>query len=199
MAVDVVVLLVPLPVLCSTRGTMYNHAYTGGRSVAHEVGQPEYRRVMNALRRGIADEKLKVGMPIPSTDKLIEEHGVSKTVIRRAVDELKAEGLLEGRPGKGVYVRARPTDLQVEHQSVLELAQGLEAVQAQIRVLQSVDVEILNKVNEELRKLRGIVAMLQAQLMNLYARVGQPYPRDAAPLEIDGDQDTPGANHAFGA
>jgi DNA-binding transcriptional regulator YhcF (GntR family) len=198
-AADVVVLLVPHSVLCSTRETMYNHAYTGGRSVADEVGQPEYRRVMNALRKGIADEKLKVGLPIPSTDKLIEEHGVSKTVIRRAVDELKAEGLLEGRPGKGVYVRARPTDLQVEHQSVLELAQGLEAVQAQLHVLQSADVEILNKVNEELRKLRGIVAVLQAQLMDLYARVGQPYPRDAAPLKVEDDQGTSGANHAFGA
>lgn len=167
--------------------------------MAHEVGQPEWRRVMDALRKGIADEKLKVGMPIPSTDKLIEEHGVSKTVIRRAVDELKAEGLLEGRPGKGVYVLARPKDLQVEHQSVLELAQGLEAVQEQIRVLQSADVEILNKVDEELRTLRGIVAVLQAQLMDLYARVGQPYPHDAAPLKAEGDQDAPGAKQAFGA
>lgn len=75
-------------------------------------GQPEYQRVMEDLRRQIAAGHLAVGDPIPSTAKLGSQYNVSSTVVRRAVTELTAEGLLYGQAGKGVFVQARPATVE---------------------------------------------------------------------------------------
>ncbi|MEU9031462.1 winged helix-turn-helix domain-containing protein [Streptomyces sp. NPDC048383] len=83
-----------------------------GEAVGEPSGQPEYQRVMEDLRRQIAEGDLKVGDPIPSTAKLGSQYGVSSTVVRRAVTELTAEGLLYGKAGKGVFVQAQPDPLE---------------------------------------------------------------------------------------
>lgn len=36
--------------------------------------------------------------------KLTAEFGIAEVTVREAVDALKAEGLLAGTPGKGIYV-----------------------------------------------------------------------------------------------
>ncbi|MEU3464767.1 winged helix-turn-helix domain-containing protein [Streptomyces sp. NPDC006733] len=150
-----------------------------------EIGQPEYKRIMNDLRRQIHDGRLEVGSAIPSTVNLEKEYGVSSTVVRRAVRELRAEGLLYGQPGKAVYVLALPQDAQSEHQSVERLATGLAAVQSQVNEMQAGDPEQLMNLRAELAELRRVVAVLQTQLIDLYGRLGQPYQRDSAPLQAE--------------
>lgn len=78
--------------------------------MGEQTGQPEYRRVMADLRNQIANDDIAVGSPIPSTAELTETYNVSVTVVRRAIAELKAEGLLRGQPGKAVYVQAKPVE-----------------------------------------------------------------------------------------
>jgi DNA-binding GntR family transcriptional regulator len=95
--------------------------------VGEQTGQPEYRRVMDDLRAQIASGGLAVGAPIPSTAELKEQHDVSVTVVRRAVAELKEEGLLQGQPGKGVYVQAEPNDVPTAH------SEEFQAIMREIR------------------------------------------------------------------
>jgi len=56
----------------------------------------------------IAEQALRSGQRLPPQDKLAEQLGVSRTVIREAVRFLIAKGLIEARKGSGVYVR--PSD-----------------------------------------------------------------------------------------
>jgi DNA-binding GntR family transcriptional regulator len=72
------------------------------------VGLPAYQRVAGDLRNRIAGGELPVGSAIPSTARLIEQYRVSSTVARAAVAQLRADGLVVGQPGKGVFVRATP-------------------------------------------------------------------------------------------
>ncbi|MEU2391863.1 GntR family transcriptional regulator [Streptomyces sp. NPDC007369] len=65
-----------------------------------------YLLVAEAFRRLIAEGEWPVGSRLPSRDFLGETYGVGENVIRRAQELLIAEGLLEGRPGSGTYVRA---------------------------------------------------------------------------------------------
>ncbi|MFF8177763.1 winged helix-turn-helix domain-containing protein [Streptomyces chartreusis] len=134
---------------------------------------------MEDLRAQISDERLKVGEPIPSTATLTGVYGVSSTVIRRAVSELTREGLLYGQPGKAVFVQAKPEDVHQEQLTLERLAQGLASLQTQVNTMQSPDREALNDLQQELADLRGTVELLQSQLIDLYGRLGQPYPRDA--------------------
>jgi DNA-binding transcriptional regulator YhcF (GntR family) len=172
--------------MCCTRGGLYNMVHIGrGDSVGDKVGQPEYRRVMDDLRQKISDERFKVGEPIPSTATLTAAYGVSSTVIRRAVSELTREGILYGQPGKAVFVQAKPEDIHQEQVTLERLAQGLASLQTQVNDMQSPDTNALEGLRRELGELRGTVELLQSQLIDLFARVGQPYPRDARPPQSE--------------
>jgi DNA-binding GntR family transcriptional regulator len=72
------------------------------------TGQPKYLHVADQLRRAISAGVHPVGSELPSTVRLTESYGVSTTVVRAAVRELRDEGLVRGQPGKAVYVTAEP-------------------------------------------------------------------------------------------
>jgi DNA-binding transcriptional regulator YhcF (GntR family) len=176
------VLVVLRELVCSTRCSLHNLVHKGGPPLGDQIGQPEYRRLMQDLRRQIAEGRLAIGEPIPSTVSLGQQYGVSSTVVRRAVSELRAEGLLYGHPGKGVFVKAMPEEVATEKQVLEHLASGLADVQSKVDSLQTADAGTLEAFRRELADLRRIVAVLQTQLIDLYGRMGQPYPRDSAPL-----------------
>ncbi|MEU9836446.1 GntR family transcriptional regulator [Streptosporangium sp. NPDC048047] len=67
-----------------------------------------YLRVADELRERIRSGRLKPGEKLPSQRLLAEEHGVSEILIRRALDILRNEGLIESRQGSGSRVRTRP-------------------------------------------------------------------------------------------
>ncbi|OKI52954.1 GntR family transcriptional regulator [Micromonospora sp. CB01531] len=68
----------------------------------------KYERVADAIREQIRTGQLKPGDKLPSITQLKEQHGVSYGSIRGAMLVLKAERLVEGRPGEGVYVADQP-------------------------------------------------------------------------------------------
>lgn len=173
------VLLVRPARVCCTRGGLYNLVHKG-EFVGDTLGQPEYRRVMGDLRRQIVDGQLEVGAPIPSTASLKSQYGVSITVVRRAVAELRNEGLLYGQTGKGVFVRAKPEDVEQESLTIDRLAAGLATLQRQVEGMDSPSPHALAEVTREVRDLRAEVDKLRTELIDLFGRLGQPYPRDAA-------------------
>lgn len=125
-----------------------------------ESSGPEYRRVADDLKEKITSEELKVDEAIPSTSKLMEQYGLSSTVIRAAISRLRDEGILKGHPGKGVYVLAKPETVAKQRADTQTLNRQLE------------------ELKTEIERLVGKVAKLQAHLCDLYARLGQPYPND---------------------
>lgn len=66
----------------------------------------KYERVASAIRDQIMSGQLQPGDKLPSLAQLQQIHGVSYGSIRAAMLILKTEGLVEGRPGEGVYVRS---------------------------------------------------------------------------------------------
>ncbi|MER5887004.1 GntR family transcriptional regulator [Streptomyces sp. NPDC001941] len=64
-----------------------------------------YQRVAEAFRERITDGTWPTGHRLPSRAQLGAEFGEGENVIRKAQETLIAEGLLEGRPGAGTYVR----------------------------------------------------------------------------------------------
>ncbi|QDY06563.1 MULTISPECIES: FadR/GntR family transcriptional regulator [unclassified Micromonospora] len=69
------------------------------------MNTPKYEQVASAIRDQIRAGKLIPGDQLPTTKGLIETYGVSYGSVRTALLILKAEGLIEGRQGEGVYVR----------------------------------------------------------------------------------------------
>lgn len=186
--------------VCCTRCCLYNQVHKDareGHAVDDSLGQPEYRRVMDDLRRKIVNGELKVGSPIPSTTKLMTEYGVSSTVVRRAVSELRTEGLLIGQSGKGVFVRARPDAAASEQATLDRLSQGFDKLEKRVEEMDSANKELATKFKAELTELRTLVAALQTQLIELYGRTGQPYPYNTLPASTSTSD--VGDGHAAGA
>jgi GntR family transcriptional regulator len=124
-----------------------------GGQVTESVGRPAYQEVADDLRRRIVTGDLAVGAAIPSTANLIKAYGVSSTVVRAAVAQLRGDGLLVGQPGKGVFVRATPASVTKRAASIDELSQ-------QVGVL------------------RGEMREIRERLIGLYDILGKPYPGD---------------------
>jgi len=86
-------------------------------------------RVVSGLKDKILAGDLPAGHKLPSEAELIEEFGVSRTVVREAVTRLRAEGLVETFHGRGSFVLAmpEPTSFTVEsaairtHHDVLDM------------------------------------------------------------------------------
>lgn len=65
-------------------------------------------RLAALLGERIERGELKPGERLPTEQALAETHGVSRTVVREAVHQLKSRGLLSSRQGSGVFVEAAP-------------------------------------------------------------------------------------------
>src|SRR3954454_16901747 len=87
------------------------------------------QRVVMGLKDKILAGDLRPGRKLPSEAELIEEFGVSRTVVREAVTRLRAEGMVETFQGRGSFVLAmpQPTSFTVEagairtHHDVLDV------------------------------------------------------------------------------
>ncbi|MER7579976.1 winged helix-turn-helix domain-containing protein [Kitasatospora sp. NPDC097691] len=71
-------------------------------------GAPAYLQLADDLREQIRSGKLAAGTALSSTQKLMDSHGVSSTVVKNAVSLLRAEGYVIGHQGKGVFVQLPP-------------------------------------------------------------------------------------------
>jgi DNA-binding LacI/PurR family transcriptional regulator len=75
-----------------------------GFSRGKSGGEHLYRQVAQNIGQQIRAGNLKPGERLPSMDDLSEVYGVTKITVRRALLELKSEGLLYTRPAQGTYV-----------------------------------------------------------------------------------------------
>jgi LacI family transcriptional regulator len=126
-------------------------------------GRPEgehlYRQVAENIGQQIRSGKFKPGGRLPSMDDLASLFGVTKITVRRALLELKSEGLLYTRPAQGTYVAdALPPEKGRRHSKVLTV--GLVS-----RVLLPENPgpyhsEILSSLRVEISKRRGNLVVL---------------------------------------
>lgn len=158
--------------------------------MAETQAGPAYKRLADELRSQIARGDLPVGSALPSASQLMKTHAVSTTVVRDALKILRDEGLVYGQAGKAVYVRATPEESAAERMSLDELTQGFHQLEERVTGLSApADTAAIDELREEMVELRRSVAVLQAQLIELYGRVGQPYPRDKVPLRTEAAPD----------
>jgi GntR family transcriptional repressor for pyruvate dehydrogenase complex len=99
-------------------------------------------RVAEALSDEITSGRLSPGERLPSEVQLVEQLGVSRTVVREAVSRLRNAGLVEPRQGSGVFVlapRVKPLDLSVDAQrtkaSVLQIVEVRQAMEGEAAAL----------------------------------------------------------------
>lgn len=79
-------------------------------SIDRQGPVPPYQQIARALRERIASGGIPVGRRIPSLVEMEQEFGVARDTLRKAVQVLREEGLVETVQGMGVFVIALPGD-----------------------------------------------------------------------------------------
>lgn len=107
---------------------------------AEPLRQPSDRlsdRLAKRLATLIESGKLAPGDRLPTEQQLATVHGVSRTVVREAVHQLKSRAMVASRQGSGVFVADRPINLPLAFDpSVLESVDAVVHVVEVRRVLE---------------------------------------------------------------
>ena len=114
-------------------------------------GRPAYAQVADALRAEIRGGRVPPGSQLPSYEALMRKYGVSITVVRSAVRELKTEGLVYTHQGKGAFVRdplPEPGEAPGDQPS-----EAFRAVMTEIRALH----DDLDRFDERLSRVERLV------------------------------------------
>ena len=69
---------------------------------------PPYQQLASILRDRIAAGEFRPGDVLPSEKDLVQEHGLARETVRRAVKVLRDEGLVVTIPGRGAFVPPDP-------------------------------------------------------------------------------------------
>lgn len=113
--------------------------------------RPLYRQLADDLRSQITSGSLAVGAELPSTARLMESYGVSITVARAAVRELRSEGIVVGQPGKGVYVQRVP-EPSAPSDDYVEIKQQIDGLRSALNdAVQELD-QRLSRLEEQAEK-----------------------------------------------
>ncbi|WP_082703068.1 GntR family transcriptional regulator [Mycobacterium sp. IS-1496] len=67
--------------------------------------EPAYRALRDQLRGDIAAGRYRGGIRLPTESELVARHGLSRQTVRRAFQDLVAEGVVYRVPGRGTYAR----------------------------------------------------------------------------------------------
>jgi GntR family transcriptional regulator len=67
---------------------------------------PKYRQLLQLLRQQILSGELAPGARLPTEEELALRYGLSRGTVRKAVEQLSAEGLVYAEQGSGTYVSA---------------------------------------------------------------------------------------------
>jgi GntR family transcriptional regulator len=98
-------------------------------------------QVAAEIRRAIADGEAKPGERLPPAKDLAAVLGVNSNTVLRALRELRDEGLLEFRRGRGITVAGTP-----EQSAVITRARELVAFARQHGYQRDEVVQIINEV-----------------------------------------------------
>ncbi|MDD1783629.1 FadR family transcriptional regulator [Enterovibrio sp. ZSDZ35] len=112
-------------------------------------------QLIEEIKKNIVDGELSPGDKLPSEQKLINQYGVSRTVVREAIAGLRADGMVVTRQGVGAFVvETSANRLEIFNPktlkdilSILELRLCLET--------KSAELAAKNHTDEQLEKIRA--------------------------------------------
>jgi GntR family transcriptional regulator len=78
--------------------------------IDHEGPMTPYRQLADILKARIARGDWQPGRPIASETRLVQEYGIARTTVRRALDVLVEEQVVWKVQGRGTYVGQPPVE-----------------------------------------------------------------------------------------
>jgi GntR family transcriptional regulator len=108
---------------------------------------PIYRQIMRQITDALAGGRLKGGDKLPSHRELAEDLVIAPLTVKKAYDELEAQGFIETQRGRGTFVCARlPRFKPAEQRKQIEASAKKLVAQAHLAGL---DFDELSQILKE--------------------------------------------------
>jgi GntR family transcriptional regulator len=127
------------------------------------VRTPRYQAIADDLRGRVEAGEFGAGRLLPSEAELSGAYAVSRVTVRRALDLLRDEGLLDSRQGFGWFVATNPLRQSLGRLGTLEGQLEREGVVSERRILEFAFVEARGRV----RAVFGPGEVLKVRRLNL--------------------------------
>ncbi len=113
--------------------------------------QTRYQQIADRIRTQVAAGELTPGRLLPSEAELSHIHSASRVTVRRALEVLRDEGLVDSRQGFGWFVAADPVRQSLGRLGTIESQLAAEGVRSERRILDFRFLAAPNRVRELLR------------------------------------------------
>lgn len=100
-----------------------------------QVREIRYRAIADDLRRQVAAGDFAAGRLLPSESELSESYAASRVTIRKALELLREEGLVDARQGFGWFVAADPLRQTLGRLGTIEAQLAASGVRSERRIL----------------------------------------------------------------
>jgi GntR family transcriptional regulator len=135
------------------------------------VREVRYRTIADELRSRVDSGELAAGALLPSESELSAAYGVSRVTVRKALELLRDEGLIDARQGFGWFVATAPVRQSLGRLGTIEDQLGELGVGSERRVVGFRFAAAPPRVREVL----GVDAVLEVRRVNWAD--GQPFAR----------------------
>ena len=130
-----------------------------------------YREIASDLRRRVAEGEFQAGHVLPSEAGLSASYDASRVTVRKALELLRDEGLVDSRQGFGWFVAADPVQQSLDSLGTIEDQLGGLGVVSERRVLGFAFVPSPQRISD----LLGVSDVLEVRRLNLAD--GRPFGR----------------------
>lgn len=135
---------------------------------------PLYQQIADELRQNIQDAVFNIGDRLPTESELSDRFGVNRHTLRRAVEVLRHEGIVDVERGRGTFVVAAPITVSIGKRVRFNEALKAQSVEPEWQVLQVTELKADDKLAQ-------CLAIAVAAPVVLYERVSAA---EAAPLSL---------------
>lgn len=135
--------------------------------------QTRYQAIADSLRERIASGEFAASRLLPSESELSSDFAASRVTVRRALEELREEGLVDSRQGLGWFVAADPVRQSLGRLGTIEAQLASEGVESTRRILDFRFVTPPERVRSVLGPLAADDHVLRVRRLNLAD--GQPF------------------------
>jgi GntR family transcriptional regulator len=115
------------------------------------VRQTRYQTIAEEIRQRISGGDFPAGRLLPSEADLSGDYGASRVTVRRALEQLRADGLVDSRQGLGWFVATDPLRQSLAQLGTIESQLADEGVTSRRRVLDFRFLAAPARVRETLR------------------------------------------------
>lgn len=130
-----------------------------------------YRTIADELRRQVTSGAYAGGRLLPSESELAEAYGVSRVTVRKALESLRDDGLIDSRQGFGWFACADPLRQTLGHLGTIEAQLDAQGRVAERRIIDFGFVKAPRRAKEVL----GVDTVLRVRRVNLAD--GHPFAR----------------------